>query len=128
KLYRTHRQVVMHQAFDRAVVEVAMAYAEAAARRQALGIDLELMVLRPHGHSARQQVEHRMIAAVVAESQPRRTRPGGLPEQLVTEADAEHRHALDELLGHRHRRLQLRRITGTVREHDRLRTEGEDGL
>src|SRR6266550_8062283 len=69
-----------------------------------------------------------MIAAVVAESQPRRTRPGGLAEQLVTEADAEHRHALDELLGHRYRRLQLRRITRTVREHDRLRTEGEDGL
>ena len=69
-----------------------------------------------------------MIATVVAESQPRRTRPGGLADQLMTEADAEHRHTLDELPGHRHRRLQLRRITRTVGEHDRLGTEGEDGL
>ncbi len=118
----------MYQALDRAIVQVTMTHAEAAARRQALGIDLELVVLRGHRHPAGPQVEHRMITPVVAESQPRGARPRGLPEQLMTEADAQHRHTLDELPGHRHGRLQLRRITRTVREHDRIGTKGEDGL
>src|SRR5256885_17091483 len=69
-----------------------------------------------------------MIATVVAESEPRRTRPGGLADQLMTEADAEHRHTLDELSGHRHRRLQLRWITGAVREDNRIRPAGENGF
>ncbi len=62
--------MVVHQALDRAIVQVAMTDAEATARGQALGIDLELVVLRGHAHPAGPQVEHRMIAAMVAESQP----------------------------------------------------------
>ena len=69
-LHRADRQVVVHQALDRAIVQVAMTHAEAAARGEALGIDLELMVLRRHADPAGPQVEHRMIAAVVAEPQP----------------------------------------------------------
>src|SRR3979411_1338204 len=68
KLHRAHRQVVVHQTLDRSIVQIAMTHAETTARGQALGIDLELVILRRHGHPARPQVEHRMITAVVAEA------------------------------------------------------------
>ena len=46
----------------------------------------------------------------------------------MTQTDAQHRHSLDQLARHRDGRLQLRRVTRTVREHDRVRTAGEDGI
>src|ERR1700682_175170 len=46
----------------------------------------------------------------------------------MTQTDAQHRHSLDQLPRHRDGRLQLRRVTRAVREHDRVRAAGEDGL
>jgi hypothetical protein len=69
ELHRSHRQVFVHQALDRAVMKVAMTDSEATARRHALNIDLEFVILRRHAHPAGPQIKHRMVAAVVAERQ-----------------------------------------------------------
>ncbi len=44
----------------------------------------------------------------------------------MPQADAKHRHALDQLARHGDGRLQLRRIARAIREHDRVGTAGED--
>ncbi len=57
-----------------------------------------------------------MVGAAVAERQLRRLVAGREPEQLVAEADPEHRHAA-ERLAHDPRLLdERRRVAGAVRE------------
>src|SRR4029077_18666300 len=93
ELHRANRQMVVHQALDRAIVQVAMADAKAALGGEAVGIDLEFVILRGHGHSARPQVEHRVVAAMVAKSKSGGTRAGRLADELMPEADAQDREA-----------------------------------
>ena len=83
--------MVVNQAFDRAVVEVAVTHAEAAAGGQALRVNFELVVLRRHGDPAGSQVEHRVVAAMVTKRKSAREGPGCLADQLMTETDTEHR-------------------------------------
>src|SRR5438105_729512 len=105
-----------------------MTHPKAAVRGKAVGIDLELMILRGHGHPACPQIEHRVVPAVMTESQARRARTGRLSDELMPKANAKHREAPDQLASHRNGRLQLRRVTRSVRQHDGIRLTPEDGL
>src|SRR5258708_8145106 len=91
-----------------------MADPKAAVRGKAVGIDLELVILRGHGDPACPQIEHRMVPAMMTEPQSRGAGAGRLPDQLMAEANTQHRQAPDELPGHRNCGLQLRRIPRPV--------------
>ena len=70
KLHRADRKARMHQPLDRSVVQIAMTDDESAVPRQALAVDLELVVLGGHGHATRTEVHHRVVSTVVAEREP----------------------------------------------------------
>ena len=87
-LHRLDGQVVMPQALDRAVVEVALADEEARGGGQRVGHDLDLVVLGGHRHPPAALVADGMVGGVVAEAQapragrpPRGPRSGG-PRQM----------------------------------------------
>src|SRR5439155_16940531 len=60
-------------------------------------LDREAVVLRRHEHAAACPLEHRMVRAAVTERQLERLHPDRKPEQLVTQADPQHRHAAEQL-------------------------------
>src|SRR5438445_11034427 len=69
-----------------------------------------------------------MVPAMVAESQARGAGAGRLANELMPEADAQHRDTPNQLPRHGHRGLQLRRVTGPVGEDDRVGPSREDGV
>src|SRR5690348_11995974 len=83
ELHRENGQRVVRQPLDAAVREIDMADVEAAGRRDALRLDLKVMVLRRDGDTARTLLADGMIRAVVAERQPARARARRQREDLV---------------------------------------------
>ena len=59
---------------------------------QALGVETEVVVLTRDFHVSTRFVTHRMVSTVVPERQLERGATECSTEQLVTEADPEHRH------------------------------------
>ena len=66
-----------------------------------------------------------MVAAAVAERELERLQPDRAAEQLMAEADAEHRLAPDELAQRVDDVVQGRRVAGAVGEEDRVGVAGE---
>src|SRR5258706_4305310 len=90
-LHGLDRELGMAEPFDRAVVQVDLADAEATALRQRLAHHLHLVVLRRDLHVARIEVAHWVVRAVVAEAQSLRFGARGPRHDLVAETDAEQR-------------------------------------
>ncbi len=84
------RQGAVAEAFDRAVVQVALRDEEVA-RWYGGRVHLELVVLAGDVHPAGFEVLDRVVGAVVAVRQPRGRGAGGATHDLVAEADAEQR-------------------------------------
>ena len=70
KLDRADREPRMHESLDRSIVQIAVTDDESAVPRQALTVDLELVVLGGHGHAPATEVHHRVVSTVVAEREP----------------------------------------------------------
>ena len=115
KLDRADRQARVDESLDGSIVQIPMTDHESAIPRQAVAVDLKFVVLGGDGHPTGAQVHHRVVPTVVAELETRGAGPRCLADQLMPKTDAEHGQALHERPGHRHRRLQLCRITGSIR-------------
>src|SRR5436305_14355941 len=92
ELRRARAQLGVRETFDRAVVERAVRDAALVTRR-----DCETVVLRRDDHAAAAMVDHRMVRAAVPERQLERLLGGREREQLVAEADSQHRRSPEEL-------------------------------
>src|SRR3569623_438973 len=111
-------------AFIRVIEQVLVR--DAHAGRQRALVDDEPVVLRRDLDLAGRLVEHRMIAAVMAEAELQRLRAEREPEDLVAEADAEHRLAArHQFLARRDAVRHRRRIARAVREEEAVRAERE---
>ena len=93
-------------------------------------VDGEAVVHRDDLDLAGGQVLHRMVRAVVALVHLHRLRPEGEGQHLVTQADAEHRHAaVDQLADLRDRVLTRRgRVARSVGQQHPVRLAGQDVL
>src|SRR4029077_12000717 len=100
ELGRAGAQLGIREAFDRAVVELAVRYTRVVA-----GSDCKAVVLRRDDHGARAVIDHRVIRTAVAERELERLLAGGERKQLVAETDPEDRRASEQ-------RLQLPRLMG----------------
>ena len=80
--------------------------------------DGEAVVLARHQHAARALVEHRVVGAAMAEGELEGLVPGREADELVAEADAEHRHRAQEPAHGLGLRAQWLGVAGAVREHD----------
>ena len=110
------RLVLEREALQRAVEQRAMRGAHV--RRQRRLIHREAVVLAGDEHLAAVEVLHRMVGAVMAELHLHGLRAAGEAEDLVAEADAEHRHVgLEEL---------ARRLDGVVARLRIARAVGEE--
>src|SRR5215203_2794216 len=100
-LHAAGRDVEQAEALDGAVVEVhvgQLGLAEVGLEARArLAADREAVVLRGDRDALRAQVLDRVVGAAVAEGELERLEADGAGEQLVAEADAEHRLAADQL-------------------------------
>ena len=81
----------MREAFDGAVVQVPRGDDKSGVRRDRRFVDLELVVLARDRDTARSEILHGMVRAVVAERQPRRCRADRATDELMAEADPEDR-------------------------------------
>ena len=106
-------------------MQVAVADPESTVGREPGGVDLELVVLRGHRHPTGAQVHHRMVPAVVAEAQAGGGRACRLADQLVAEADTQHRDPPQQLPGQPHLGFKSRRIARTVGEDHRAGAPGQ---
>src|SRR5215470_3644548 len=97
ELHRGDRQLAERQPFDRAVIEGHMRDLRGAE----IGFEVspavryahrETVVLGGHEHAPRVDLEHWMVRAAMAEAELERLQAQRPSEQLVAEADAEHRH------------------------------------
>ena len=110
------------QALAHAVVEVDVAHLGPAG--EPVGVDGEVVVLAGDLHLAGGQVAHGVVAAVVAERELHGVGAERPAEELVAEADAEHRHVAEQPadgvdgVGHRGR------VAGTVGEEHAGRLRG----
>src|SRR3990170_4495913 len=100
---------------DGAVVQVHLGDLNAAA--QAVPVQGVTVVLRGDVDAAGQEVLHRVVGATVAELQLERLRPEGAAQELVAEADAEHRLLADQRLRGGDGVVQERRVAGAGREY-----------
>ncbi len=114
-LHAEDRQAAMGETLDGAVVEVQLGDEEVA-RRDAGGLDLELVVLARDVGEAGLQVLDGVVGAMMSEGQPRGLAADRLAEQLVAEADAEEWDPADRLPAELHRPGQHRRVAGPVGE------------
>ena len=107
------QQLGVVETFDRPVVE------RDVGRRALVGLaHREPVVLARHEHAARTPVEHRVVRAAVAEGQLVRLVTRRQREQLMAEADAEHRDPAEEVGHGRDLVAQRLRVAGAVREED----------
>ncbi len=112
-LDRLDGQLMVAQALDRTVVEVALADVEARPCRQRLRDDLDLVVLGRDRDAPAALVPHRVVGGVMAEAQPARAGTRGARHDLMPQADAQQRPTVgDDLLRQAHRTGQERRIAG----------------
>src|SRR3970282_1576677 len=72
------------------------------------------------------QVLHRVVGAAMPELQLERLRTEGAAEELVGEADAEHRPLADQRFHGGDGVVQERRVARAGGEHDAVRLQGED--
>ncbi len=118
-LHRERGERGVAQPLDAAVVEVALADEPARALGKGVAVDLELVVLGGDEDPAADAVVDGVVAPVVSEGEPRRGGTDRAPEDLVAEADAEHRDpALEQRGAEPHRPGEHRRVAGTVGEQD----------
>src|SRR5829696_10530853 len=89
-LDREGGHVQAFQALDDAVVGVGVG--DPGVPREAVAVDREAVVVAGDGDPAGGQLDHRLVDPPVAELEPDRAAAHGLAEELVAEADAEHRH------------------------------------
>ena len=95
--------------------------------RAAVGIcDRKTVVLDGHEHTAGLQVADRMVGAAVSERELERLETEGEPQDLVTEADTEHRSLPEQFADRLDRPLEYRRVAGTVADEDGSRNGLED--
>src|SRR5690349_17642115 len=111
ELRRARAELRVVETLDRPVVERAVRDA-----RLVAGCDREAVVLRGDEHLARAVVEHRMVRAAMTERQLEGLLAGRHREQLMTEADTEHRHTAEQLLQHLRLALERRRVTRARRQ------------
>src|SRR5438552_12567389 len=112
-LHREHRPLAVSQSLARAVVEVDVTRLPSVLRH-GVRIDGEAVVLRRDLDLPRREVLHGVVRAVMAERQLVRATAGGEAEDLMTEADPEHRDLAEKLP---YRVDEIRhgfRIAGTV--------------
>src|SRR4051794_28687033 len=128
-LHAAGRDVERPDALDRAVVEVDVGELDGADLRldplAGLARDREAVVLRGDGDPAGAQVLDRVVGAAVAERQLERLQPRGAREQLVAEADAEHRLVLQKYADRVHDVSKRRRVTRTRHEEEPVRVGGQ---
>ena len=130
--------VAEHQALDRAVVEVQVRELGGAEvglpAHRLVGLDPALAVRAGDGEAvvlggdvdpAGGQVLDRVVGAAVAERQLEVSRPDRAAEQLVAEADAEHRPLADQLADGLDDVVERRRVAGAVGEEDEVGVAGE---
>ena len=116
------RQAAMANAFKRVIVEVDVRRFDVGG--QCRGIDGKTVVLGGDLHLAAPLVAHRMIRASMAELELERGGSQRQTQQLMTQANAEDRHAapfgaaLDQLFQFGDRPFDRRRVSGTVRQED----------
>jgi hypothetical protein len=78
----------------------------------------EAVVLARHEHAAARAFQHRVVRAAMAERELERLEAGREREQLVAEADAEDRHAPEQLADDGHLGFERLGVTRAVREQD----------
>ena len=117
-LDREHRTVPQTEPRDRAIIQMDPRD-DAPRRLQRLPIDREPVILARDRHATGLRIQHRLVRAAMPERELIGLRPDRLRQQLVPEADPEHRnlrpeieHAPDNLCRLRHRG----RVTGPVRD------------
>ncbi len=122
-LHGERRQLAMSQPFDAEPslrLRSLTYHPESAGKRRR--VDLELVVLRCDVHGPELGIAHRVIPAVMSETEPRRGCAGSLAEDLVPEADAEQRHApVEKVAAQLDRVGKARGIAGSVGEDDPVR-------
>src|SRR2546428_2464318 len=126
-LQAEHGQLGVAQALARPVVEVDVRRLPAAAGERGR-VHGEAVILRRDLHEPGREVTDRVVRAGVADRRLVRTAAGREPDDLVSEADAEDRHAADERA---HGVDEVRHafgVAGTVREKYTIRMALEDGL
>ena len=94
-LYAAHAQTRMTKSFDRAVMQRTLRHFGTV--RQTRFINRIAVILRRHRNLARRHVQHGMIPAAMAKRQLDRTSAERQCKQLMPHADAEHRHAAEQL-------------------------------
>ena len=115
------------QPLDRAVVEVDLADPEAAARRQRVADDLDLVVLGGDLDEPEVDVLDRVVGPVMPEAQPAGVRARGPAHDLVTEADAQERPAVvDDRPGEGDLGLEPGRVARAGRQDDAVDVAGQD--
>src|SRR6187399_1381088 len=129
ELHRRDTAPAVDEALDRPVVEVAMADPVACDLERGAVDDLNLMVVRADVDPARHLLEHRVVAAVVPDSEPMRRGARGEGKELVAETDAQDRsRPADRILGELADDADLDRhprwVTGPRREHDEVGVRG----
>ncbi len=113
ELHRARVQLRVVEALDGAVVERDVGRLAVVARR-----DGEAVVLARHEDAARRALEHRVVGAAVTERQLVGRVPGGEPEELVPEADAEDARAAEQAANRLDLGDERLRVTGAVRQQD----------
>ena len=132
------RHVAQHQALDRAVVEVDLRQLGGAEvglpAHRLVGVDRllavraddrEAVVLARDVDPAGLEVLDRVVGAAVAERELGRLQADGAAEQLVAEADAEHRQLADQLADRVDDVAERRRVAGAVGEEDGVGVAGQ---
>ena len=120
-----HRLVGPGKALQRAVEERHVRHAHVG--RQRRGIDGEAVILARDQHLSGVAVEHRMIRAVMSEFHLERAATRREAQQLVTEADAEHRQAgRDDFADGRDGVVAGLRIARAVRQEHAVRLHRQD--
>ncbi len=96
-------------------------------RRQAVHVDRKTVVLAGDQHLSGLQILHRMVGTMVPELHFQRPRARGQRQQLVTETDAEDRHAPGKQLANRVDRVVAGlRVARTVRQEHPVGPQRED--
>src|SRR5262249_9142143 len=122
-LHREGGLALHRQTLHRPIVEVHVRHPGAVAER--VEVDHEAVVLGGDLDFPGGQILHRLVAAVVAELELRRAAAQRQAEDLMAEADAEHRHLAEQLRDVLGRAGDAIRIAGAVGEEDTIRAQRE---
>src|SRR6185295_2432374 len=123
-LHAEHRMVAMAETLQRLVVQIRVSDLDFV-EVQRFGIDCEAVVVRRDLDASGNLVEHRMIRAAMAELQLERLSTERESGDLLTQTDAEDRHAPDKFANLRDLKFERLRIPGSVREKHTIRLQRE---